>query len=112
MAQSVVDVFETVELDAHYAEPPAAALGLCDRLREPLLQQQSVRQSRQRVACRQVLQALFRLDARRHILDEGQDRCDASLFVEQTRVIPLAPDRLAILAVVSDDPRRARLVAG
>ena len=111
MSQSVVDVFETVEIDEHYADPSAAALGLCDRLREPLLQQQSVRQSRQRIACRQILQALFRLDARRHVLDEGQDRYDASLFVEQTRVIPLAPDRLTVLAIVSTENRRARLVA-
>ena len=112
MPQSIVDVLETVEIDEHHADPSAAALGLCDRLGEPLLQQQSVRQSRQRVACRQILQALFRLDARRHILDEGQDRYDLSLLVEQTRVIPLAPDRLAVLAIVSIQTRGARLVAG
>ena len=108
----VVDVLEAVEIDEHYADASAAALGVSDCLREPLLQQQSIRQSGQRVARRQILQALFGLDARRHVLDEGQDRYDASLVVEQTRVVPLAPDRLAVLAVVSIETGGARLVAG
>src|SRR4029079_6963334 len=55
---------------------------------------------------------LLRLDAGRYVLDERQDRHDPPLLVEQARVVPLAPDRFAILAVVAIESGRARLLAG
>ncbi len=54
----------------------AAAPRLRDRLRQALVQQQAVGQAGQRVARGEVLQPLFRLDPRRHVLHERQDRHD------------------------------------
>ena len=76
-------------------------LRLGDRLRQPLVQQQPVRQPRQRIARREVLQPFLRLDPRAHVLHEREDRHDPALVVQQRRVVPLAPDRIAVLAVVA-----------
>ena len=46
VAERVVDVLEPVEVDEQHADAAAAALRLRDRLREPLVQQQPVGQSR------------------------------------------------------------------
>ena len=72
--ERVVDVLEPVEVDEQHADATAAALRLRDRLREPLVQQQPVGQSRQRVARRHVLQALLGLDPRRNVLHERENR--------------------------------------
>ena len=46
MAERVVDVLEAVEVDEQHADAMAAALGLRDRLRQALVQQQPVGQAR------------------------------------------------------------------
>ena len=96
VAERVVDVLEAVEVDEQHADAAAAALRLRDRLRQPLVQQQAVRQAGQRVARRHVLEALLGLDPRRHVLHEREDRRDLAVGVEQRRVVPLAPDRVAV----------------
>ena len=53
----------------------------------------------ERVARRQVLQPLLRLDARGDVLHERQDRDDLAVVVEQRRVVPLAPDRVAVASM-------------
>ena len=111
VAERVVDVLEAVEVDEQHADAAAAALRLRDRLRQPLVQQQPVGQAGQRVARRHVLQPLLGLDPRRHVLHERQDRHDLAVVVEQRRVVPLAPDRVAVLAVVAREARGARLLA-
>ncbi len=63
VSQRVIDVLEPVEIDVEHADVAAVALGLSDRLRQPLLQQQAVRQPGQRIARGQILQPLLRLDA-------------------------------------------------
>ncbi len=107
----VVDVLEPVEVDEQHADATAAALGLRDRLRQPLVQQQAVGQSRQRIARGHVLQAFLGPDPQRHVLHERQDRDDVAAIVEQARVVPLAPDRLPVLAAVPREAGRARLFA-
>ena len=111
MAERVVDVLEAVEVDEQHADAMAAALGLRDRLRQALVQQQPVGQAGQRVARREILQPLLGLDPRRHVLHERQDRHDLAVVVEQRRVVPLAPDRVAVAAVIAREAGRARLLA-
>ena len=111
VSQRVVDILETVEVDEQHADPTAGALRMRDRLCQALLQQQPVGQTGQRVARCHVLQALLGPDPRRHVLRERQDRCDATVVIEQTGVVPLAPDDLAILAVVSGQTRCPGFVA-
>ena len=111
VAERVVDVLEAVEVDEQHADAAAAALRLRDRLREPLVQQQAVGQSGQRVARGHVLQAFLGLDPQRHVLHERQDRHDVAAVVEQARVVPLAPDRLPALAAVPREAGGARLLA-
>ena len=41
----------------------------------------------------------------RHVLHERQDRHDLAVVVEQRGVVPLAPDRVAVLAVVAREAR-------
>jgi hypothetical protein len=112
VAQRVVDVLEAVEVDEQHAHAPSAPARLRDRLRQALVQQQAVRQPGQRVAGGHVLQALFRLDARAHVLHERQDRDHLVVVAEQRGVVPLAPDDVAVLAVVAREVGRARLEAG
>ena len=83
MTKRVVDILESVEVDEQDPDALMAAPRLRDRLREPLLQQHAVGKPGQRVARGQVLEPLFGLDARGHILDERQDRHDPPLLVEQ-----------------------------
>ena len=104
MAERVVDVLEAVEVDEQHADAAAVAPRLRDRLRQALLQQQAVGQAGERVARGHVLQALLGLDARRHVLNERQDRDHAAFVVEQARVVPLAPDGPAVLAIVAARP--------
>ena len=111
VAERVVDVLEPVEVDEQHADATAAALRLRNRLRQALVQQQAIGQSGQRVARGHVLQPLLRLDPRRHVLHERQDRRDLAVGIEQRRVIPLAPDRVAVLAIVPGQARSARLLA-
>src|SRR5437773_543409 len=51
------------------------------------------------------------LHALRHVLHEREHSKQRTCFVEQTRAVPLAPDRLAILAIVAGELRRVRLAA-
>ena len=79
VAERVVDVLEPVEVDEQHADAAPAALRLRDRLRQTLVQQQTVRQPGQRVARGHVLQPLLRLNPRRHVLHERQDRRDLAV---------------------------------
>ena len=111
MAERVVDVLEPVEVDEQHADAMSAALGLRDRLRQALVQQQPVGQAGQRVAGREVLQSFLGLDPRRDVLHERQDRNDLACVVQQRRVVPLAPDRVAVAAVIAGEAGRPRLFA-
>ena len=58
--QAVVDVLEAVEIDEQHADPAAVAARLLDRMLQPRLHQQPVRQVGQRVVVRQMLELLLR----------------------------------------------------
>src|SRR5207249_8011223 len=94
-----------------HTDAPAAALRMRDRLPEPLLQQQTVGQAGERVARGQILELRLGLDTRRNILNERQYGNDATLVIEQARVVPLARYRLAVLAVVAIETGGSRLLA-
>ena len=111
VAQRVVDVLEAVEVDEQHADAPPRPARLRDRLRQSLVQQQAVRQAGQRVARRHVLQPFLGLDPRADVLHEREDRHDAAGLVEQARVVPLAPDRLAVDPVVAREAGCTGLLA-
>ena len=85
MPQRVVDDLEAIEIDEQHRAPALVALRGLDRVLQQLGEQRAIRQARQLVVRREVLDARLGISSRRDVLDDGD--------VVQQRAIGSAPRR-------------------
>ena len=93
MAQRVVDLLEVVEVEQRDPDLPALAAGPGERLPEPVLEQEPVRQAGQLVVVREPVGTLLGRHPVGHVLDQQQGRLRAARLAGHDRGVDAAvPD--------------------
>ncbi len=101
MPQRVVEILEVVQVDKQQSPPPPTTLARRHRLPQPLQQQASIRQFRQRIVERQMPDLILRCLGIGNIPCHGKDARHALQLNQRCRHQP--PEYLAVL------PPEARL---
>ena len=104
MPEAVVHELEVIDVEVHHGEADAVAARVREAVHEPVAEEQPVRQRRERVVIRAILELLLRLLPLRDVAIVDDDRADARLlqqvlsesFQPHPRAVLVAEAQLAV----------------